>query len=80
MPGPKRYYKDRGRKRKRRTPYRYLGVREADWYGFHRLADKLGLSLVDTISVLVTANLKAWHIEPLTAEDLKKMDETPALR
>ncbi len=75
MPGPKRHYNLGGKKRLRRTPCREIGLREHDWYNLHRLSDKWDLSLVDTIGLLVATNLEALHVDPLTADDLKKMGE-----
>ena len=75
MPGAIRTYTCRGKKRLRRTPYRYVGVREHDHYNIHRLSDKLNLSIADTIALLVAKNLEALHLRPLTAEDLKRMEK-----
>ena len=76
MPGANRILKV-GRKRyHRRTPYRYVNVREHDWVNIHRLSDKLGLSIVDTIGLVVAENLKAHHVDPLTAEDLVRFEQT----
>ena len=75
MPGGLFTYKYNGEKRRRRTPYRYVGVREQDWYNMHRLADKYRMSIVDTFGLMVSANLKALDCEPLTAERLSEIRE-----
>ncbi len=76
MPGAHRTYWHGRKKRKRRTHYRYVNVREHDWVNIHRLSDKLRLSIVDTIGLVVAENLKAHHVDPLTAEDLVRFEQT----
>ena len=66
-----------GKKRKRHTQYRYVNVREHDWYNIHRLANKFRLSIADTVALLVTTNLEAFDMEPLTAQGLANLGENP---
>ena len=68
MPGIRRYYYEKGRKRLRRTPYRYIGVREHDWFNIRKLSEKMNLPIVDAVHLLLVENLKAWNVEPLTEE------------
>ena len=79
MPGCLRTYQINGRKRKRRTPYRYLNVREHDWYNAHKLADRLRLSLADMIGLLISKNLEELNIWPWTKEDLDTLSHDPAV-
>ena len=76
MPGPKRTYLYEGKRRRRHTPYRYLNVREADWFNIHRLADNLRLSLVDTFQEVITAMLEVRGMKPMTTKDLAAMEQT----
>ena len=76
MPGVHRTYWHGRKKRKRRTHYRYVNVREHDWYNIHRLSDKLGLTIVDTFGLLVAKNLEALHVDPLTAEGFVSREGT----
>ena len=76
MPGVHRTYWHGRKKRARRTHYRYVNVREHDWYNIHRLSDKLGLSIVDTFGLLVAKNLEALHVDPLTADGFVNGEET----
>ena len=76
MPGPKRTYLYEGKRRRRHTQYRYLNVRESDWYKIHRLADNLRLSLVDTFQEVITAMLEVRGMKPMTTEDLAAMEQT----
>ena len=76
MPGANRSYRYKGEKRPRRTPYRFLGIREADWFNFHRLANKSRLSLVDAFQDMVTAMLEVRGMKPMTTEDLAAMEQT----
>lgn len=74
MPGLKRTCTSYGKKRLRRTPYRYVAVREADFYNFHRVADKFRMSLADTFALIVAERLKAFNVDPVTPDDLKRME------
>ena len=74
MPGAKRTYTVKGKKGRRNIPYRYLGVREYDWYNVHRLAEKFGLSIADTIGVVIAKNLEAVNVQPLTAHNLLDLE------
>ena len=73
MPGATQTYKTHGKRRPRKTKFFYLGVRENTWYDVHRLRDKFGLSLADTIGLLVAKNLEACNVEPTTLEGLAKL-------
>ena len=66
MPGRREHYNYRGKKRLRRTPYHHIGIRLHDWYHLRKLADKMNLTMVDTMHLMLMENLKAWNIEPLT--------------
>ena len=75
MPGANRTYIAHGKKRTRRTPYRFVSVREHDWYNIHRLSDRLRLSIADTFGLLVSKNLEALGLQPTTAEDLAQLEK-----
>ncbi len=75
MPGLKKYCHSHGKKRLRRTRYREIRLHEHDWYNLHRLADKLKLSLVDTVGVLVATDLRARGLEPMTAQKLAALGQ-----
>ncbi len=77
MPGLNRVYHSRGKKGTRRTPYHPINVREHDWYNIRRLSEKLNLSIVDLIGLLVAKNMEAYNLEPLTAEKLAEMGPKP---
>ncbi len=55
------------------TPgYHPVSLRVSDYYDLRRLADRWGLSLADSLHVMIAANCKALHwditrTEPLTA-------------
>ena len=75
MPGAKRTYAVRGKKRTRRTRYWYIGVREPDFFNFHRLAMRLQLSKADAFALIVAENCEARNLTPLTTADLQRMED-----
>ncbi len=78
MAGPTRSYYRHGKRRKRLTLYRYVNVREPDWYNIHRLADKFSMSIVDLMALLINTNLEAQGMKPFTAEDQARLSEGAA--
>ena len=66
MPGPLTHYKLNGRRRRRRTPYYYIPVREHDRLNIRKLADKMSLTIVDAVHQVVADRLRELHVEPLT--------------
>jgi len=61
MPGLNLHYTIDGRKRRRRTPYRAVNVREADWYNLHLLSNACRSTMVDTFAKLVQEGLAAMR-------------------
>ena len=70
MPGLTQTYNVHGKRGRRRTPYRYLGVRELDWYNFRVISDKLRLNLADTFALIANEKARSIGVEPITPERL----------
>ena len=51
--------------------------REHDWYNIRRLSDKLNLSIVNLMSLMVAKNMEARNLERMTAEKLAEMGPKP---
>ena len=66
MPGPLTHYKLNGRRRRRRTPYYYIPVREIDRLNIRKLADKMSMTIVDAVHQVVADRLRELNVEPLT--------------
>jgi hypothetical protein len=73
MPGLTQTYNVFGKRGRRRTPYRYVGARELDFYNFRLISKKLRLNFVDTFALMAAEKMRSLGMEPWTPEVLERL-------
>ena len=75
MPGLTNTYNVHGKRGRRRTPYRYVGVRELDFYNFQLVSERLRLNLVETFALVASEKMRSLGMEPWTPDLVGRLGE-----